>query len=77
MYRLRLALRLNLRVIVSGRIQLRRGRDLPPVPGLFVVTDAGVHFDMDPDDPVNISALDAFELTHAAPHSAWSNEVAP
>ena len=31
-------------------------------------------FDMEPGDPVNMSIFDAFELTHAAPHSVcWKD----
>ena len=33
--------------------------------------------DMDPDDPSNISDVDAFEWTVPAPHSSCSNNVPP
>ena len=32
--------------------------------------------DMEPDERVNMSAFDAFELTHAAPHSVCWKELA-
>ncbi len=34
-------------------------------------------FDIEPDDPTNISSLLACEWTHAAPQSARTNDVAP
>ena len=34
-------------------------------------------FDIEPGELSNILFFDAFELTHAWPHSVWSKEVAP
>ena len=49
--------------------------NIPRVPAVALdVVHAAA--DIDPDDPVNISARFAFELTHAAPHNTRANDLA-
>ena len=49
--------------------------NIPRVPALVLdVVHAAA--DIDPDDPVNMLARFAFELTHAAPHNARANDLA-